>query len=165
MRCLDRAVSWAGWVIIQTWSLRMEIIKVIDDSSHGKMPPCHYGTQFLRWGAQPGDTVQGNEGEREQEEDSLLLHQKIMSGNKYCFSEASFSQEWCPFLSHSRLFHASVLSYQEHNYQKGQPAQGSIERGPFPLKMFWGWEATPPPQLVAAVLWTPAYSHGLWQLL
>lgn len=71
----------------------MEIIKVINDSSHGKIPPCHYGIGLLRGGAQPGDTVQGHEGDREQKEDSLLPDQRIMLGNKYCFSEASFSQE------------------------------------------------------------------------
>lgn len=171
MRCLDRVVGWAGWVITQTWSLRIEILKVINDSSHGKMPPCHYGTQFLRWGAQPGNTCRAMK-EREQEEDSLLLDLNIVSGNKYCFSEAFFSQEWCSFLAHCRLFHASTLFYQKHNYQEGQPAQGSIERGPFPLKMFLGMGNGKPLLLhswwPAMLSWgdrTHACSHGLWQLI
>lgn len=97
--------------------------------------------------------MQAHEGDREQEEDSLQLDQKIMSGNKYCFSEASFSQERCPFLTHSRLLHASILFYQKHNYQEGQPACDSIESGPFPLKIILGMENE---KLLLLHRWWPA---------
>lgn len=64
---------------------------IINDSSHGKISPCPPMIELLRGGAQPGDTVQGHEGDSRRR--TLLPDQRIMPGSKYCFHEASFSQE------------------------------------------------------------------------
>lgn len=139
MRCLDRVVGWAGWVIIQTWSLRMENIKVINDSSHGKMPPCQWGTQLLRRGAQPGDQCRTMKETESRKSTLCYLIRRLYQETNIVSVRPPFHRSDVP--SWLTLSFSMPLFFSTRNTicRKDSQHKTPLGEGPFPWRCSWGW--------------------------